>query len=517
MLRWGSKRRSWVRRIFDVLWVSWMGAAFAQKLAGVKIALIFPTFTDVELASYADNARLLGAIPHLGLGYVASELIRYGADVILLDCMTLGMSVQEAIEKTREFGADYAGFSLTTVDWACSLIWMKAFKAALDIQILVGGVHMDCYPTETLSHSCIDLGYIGYADLGLVTLLEAHLAQAPLDEIPGAVYRREDGSVQVNANDTKSREADSMAIPARHLMPYQSHFSIVSTRKYFTAAMSNFGCPFGCEFCILANNTVRWRSAKSVVDEMELCHYDFGIREMDFFDPVFSLRKERLLAICDEIRRRGLHRKMIWSVRARTDVMDDIALDAMWQAGCRRIFYGIESGSQAILERIGKVQKTTEDMAKTIIKTKRRGFETLAFVMIGNPLETPETVRMTRDMLMDLPIDFVQISHLFPLPNTPLYNDIVAQTGVDTWRNHILEGAPSKPYALLDTALTSEDIEKMVTQLYTDFYFRPRFAKLALKRLRYPEVIKRGMVAAYSISSNRAKDVIRRGRANFAL
>ena len=486
-----------------------MSAVRSNRLAGVKIALVFPTFTDVELASYADNAKLLGAVPHLGLGYVASELKRHGAEVILLDCMTLSLTVHQAIERVRRFGADYAGFSLTTVDWASSLHWMKAFKAALPhCQILVGGVHMDCYPAETMSHRCIDLGYVGYADLGLVDLLEAHLEGRPLGDLPGAVFRDAEGEIIVNANDTKSREADSMAFPARELMPVEQHFSIVSTRTNYTAAMSNFGCPFGCEFCILANNTIRWRSAKNVVDEMERCYYDFGIQEMDFYDPVFSLRKERVLDICDEIRRRGLHKKMIWSVRARTDVMDDTCLDAMWSAGCRRIFYGIESADNAILARIGKVQKTVEHMGSIITRTKRRGFETLAFVMIGNPLETPETVAKTRDFLLSYPIDFVQVSHLFPLPNTPLYNAIVAETGMDTWREHILHGTPSKPFSLLDTELTSEQIERMVTELYTSFYFRPRFAKLALKRLRYPEVIKRGVNAAYCISSSRVKDLV---------
>ena len=78
-----------------------MSAVRSNRLAGVKIALVFPTFTDVELASYADNAKLLGAVPHLGLGYVASELKRHGAEVILLDCMTLSLTVHQAIERVR--------------------------------------------------------------------------------------------------------------------------------------------------------------------------------------------------------------------------------------------------------------------------------------------------------------------------------------------------------------------------------------------------------------------------------
>ncbi len=469
------------------------------RLSGLRVALVFPVFIDVELASYQDNAKYLGAIPPISLGYVAAVLEGAGAEVLLLDCPTLGMRLDRAIEVVRAFQPDYVGFTLATVDWLSSLTWMQGFKDALGVPIVVGGIHMECYPRETMTHDCIDIGLVGHADQGLVELLALHQEGGDLNTVPGACFRDVDGEVVLVPEAKRPRTDELMPFPARHLWPTEKHFSIVSTEKYFTAAMSNFGCPYRCEFCILRGDALRQRSAMSVVDEMEFCHRELGINEMDFFDPVFTMRRDRVFQICDEVKRRGLDR-MVWSIRARTDAVDEEMLDALWDAGCRRIFYGIESGSNEILKRVDKRQTSTEHIKHAIVATKKRGFEVLAFVMIGNPLETEVTVGMTRRLLKELPIDLVQIASLFPLPKTPIYEELMRMSGRDPWRDHILHGTPMKPTMRLDTTLDDETIRHLVTQTYMSFYFRPSFAKFALGRIKQPAQLKRGLEAAFGIT-----------------
>lgn len=474
----------------------------AGRLAGLRVALVFPTFLDADLASHKDNARFLGAIPPLTLGYVASVLKLAGADVLLLDCPTLGLSVDDAIRRVRAFAPQYVGFTLATVDWMSSLAWMQAFKRELpQSHILVGGIHMEIYPRETFTHDCIELGLVGHADVALVDLLQAHQDGTDLGEVPGAVFRR-DGETVVVPERPRPRQEGDMPYPARELWPLEKHFSIVSTRRHFTAAMSNFGCPYRCEFCILRGDSIRQRSAMSVVDEMEVCYRELGIQEIDFFDPVFTMKRDRVYAICDELDRRGLGDKIIWSIRARTDALDPALLDRMWRSGCRRICYGIESGSNAILRRVDKRMVSTEHIGEVIRATKARGYEVLAFVMIGNPGEDRRTVAMTRRLLTSLPIDLVQIASLFPLPKTPIYEEIVRRSGVDLWREHILHGTPVKPVARLDTDLDDEQIAQLVTETYMHFYFRPRFAKFALGRMREPAHLRRGVAAAAGIGQS---------------
>jgi radical SAM superfamily enzyme YgiQ (UPF0313 family) len=481
------------------------------RLAGLRVALVFPTFLDVELASHQDNAKFLGAIPPLTLGYVASVLRDGGAEVLLLDCPTLGMKLPAAVATVKAWNPDYVGFTLATVDWLSSLAWMTAFHTEVGAPIVVGGIHMECYPKETLTHDCIALGIAGHADVALVDLLETHQSGGDLSVVPGAVWRNDEGEVVVNLEAPRPGTDEGMPYPARELWPTEQHFSIVSTERNFTAAMSNFGCPFRCEFCILRGDALRQRSAKSIVDEMEYCYHEFGIREIDFFDPVFTIRRDRVYQICDDIDRRNL-KGLIWSIRARTDALDPALLDRMWKSGCRRICYGIESGSNLILRRIDKRMKSTEHIGEAIRATKARGYEVLAFVMIGNPFEDRRTVGMTRRLLTSLPIDLVQIAGLFPLPKTPIYEEIMARTGVDYWREHILHGTPVHPVTRLDTDLTDAEIDLMVTETYMHFYFRPRFAKFAMSRMKEPEQFKRGLAAATGISRTFFSSALGRGR-----
>jgi anaerobic magnesium-protoporphyrin IX monomethyl ester cyclase len=477
----------------------------------VRVALVFPTFLDVDLASHQDNAKFLGAIPPLTLGYVAAVLRDAGADVLLLDCPTLDMKLPAAVERVKAWNPTYVGFTLATVDWLSSLAWMTAFHQQVGAPIIVGGIHMECYPKETLSHECIELGLMGHADVALVDLLETHQMGGDLSEIPGAVWRDETGQVIANPEGRRPGTDEGMPFPARELWPTEQHFSIVSTERNFTAAMSNFGCPFRCEFCILRGDALRQRSAMSIVDEMEICYHEFGIREIDFFDPVFTIRRDRVYQICDEIDRRNL-KGLIWSIRARTDALDQALLDRMWRSGCRRICYGVESGSNQVLRRVDKRMNSTEHIGEVIRATKARGYEVLAFVMIGNPFEDRRTVGMTRRLLTSLPIDLVQIASLFPLPKTPIYEELVSRTGVDFWREHILHGTPVHPVPRLDTSLTDAEIDQMVTETYMHFYFRPKFAKFAMSRMKDPDQLRRGLAAATGISRTFLSSALGRGR-----
>jgi radical SAM superfamily enzyme YgiQ (UPF0313 family) len=481
-----------------------------QPLAGLRVALIFPDFLQSNLASHQDNGRFLGLVPPLSLLYVAAVLRRAGAVAMVIDCPASGLSLEGCIRELEAFKPDYVGLTLTTVDWAGSLSHMEEIHARLGVHILVGGIHMECYPRETLTHSCIALGFVGHADQGLVEALVAHQEGQDLAGVPGVVYRDEEGEVQLVPATKAPRGDETLPFPARDLIDNGRYHTIVSTERNFTAAMSNFGCPYGCEFCILRASPVRQRSAKSIVDEMEYCHREHDIREMDFFDPVFTMRRDRAIEVCDQIVARGLHKKMIWSIRARTDTLDPGLLDRLWGAGCRRIYFGIESGSPVVRKRVSKSMISNEHIISVLEATKKRGFEVLAFVMIGNPLEDKHTVAQTRRLVRHPAVDFVQVASFFPLPNTPIYKEIVARSGRDYWKEHVLHGTSIHPVQRLDTVLTPDEVDALVTRTYVGFYFRPSFVWRAIKRTRDPELLRRGVAAAVGVGRTFAEGLVPR-------
>ena len=138
----------------------------------------------------------------------------------------------------------------------------------------------------------------------------------------------------------------------------------------------------------------------------------------------------------------------------------------------------------------------------------RFGAETAEDHLVQARLAVQETVALTRQFLLDLPIDLVQVASLFPLPKTPIYRDLVAQTGVDFWREHVLHGTPVKPFPLLETDLTCDEVDRLVSRMYASFYFRPAFLKLAARRIGKPVTLKRGLRAAAGISKSILRDAI---------
>ena len=178
-------------------------------------------------------------------------------------------------------------------------------------------------------------------------------------------------------------------------------------------------------------------------------------------------------------------------------------------SGCRRIFYGIESGSPDVRRRIAKRLSTNEEILEVLQQTKKRGYEVLGFVMIGNPLETRETVLQTRDLIRQSPIDLLQVASLFPLPGTPIYKEIVARSGRDSWAEHVRNGSPIHPVERLQTNLSDDDIRRLVSETYAGFYLRPSFAMYALRRTKDPVQLRRGLAAAKGISQSFVRGLIK--------
>ena len=138
-----------------------------------------------------------------------------------------------------------------------------------------------------------------------------------------------------------------LPIPDRSLTPWRRYASVVSRHPPTTVVMSSRGCPYRCSFCSTAGGKkFRANPAQRVVDELESC-VDLGIREFLFFDELFTFDRSRVLEICRQIRERGL--EVFWDVRSRVDRVDPEMLRAMAEAGCQRVQYGIESGTERVL------------------------------------------------------------------------------------------------------------------------------------------------------------------------
>ncbi len=195
---------------------------------------------------------------------------------------------------------------------------------------------------------------------------------------------------------------------------------------------------------------------------------------MDIFDSSFTINKKRVLDICQELIDRGLSRTMIWNVRSRVDTIDEDILAALKEAGCYRIFYGIESGNSGVLEKLRKFADLGQ-MERIIRKTAELKISSFGYFLVGNPGEAEVEIRETIDFAKKLPLDFAIFNCLTPFPKTPLYEELyLPETENDFWAEYIKSQVPlsefiGRPWSDLEDS----QLRKIAHKAMLEFYFRP--------------------------------------------
>lgn len=453
----------------------------------IKIALIFPSYRSVEdPVSLKETKEHLGIIPPLSLAYVAAILEKAGCLVELIDASALNLTKDQVVDKVNKFNPNFLGFTSTTIDFQHTLEWINYLKKKTNIPIIIGGIHLSVYPKETLTHRAIDYGVIGEAEETLPQLLEHLINKKGLNNVKGICYR-ENNHIVVTEKRPPTQDLDNCPFPARHLIPNEKYYSFISKKKNFTAMLTSRGCPYKCIFCDNQTILYRYRSPKNVVDEMEQCYNLFKIKEIDIFDALFSVDPNRVIEICREIKRRKL--EISWSFRTRVDLVTANMLDELKEAGCIRIYYGIESGDLTILKNINK--KINIDTVKRVISlTKEKRIGTFGYFMIGNIGETEDTIKKTLDLMLQLPLDYVQISPVFAPPNTALYESLKKKINRDYWQDYTLNLTKQDLLPLYGTDLTQKEIKRYVRKCYLRFYLRFSYIIKTLFKLSYSEFIR---------------------------
>ena len=469
---------------------------------GVKVALVYPPYGPVRNEPGIKTVREnYGIFPSLSLLYVAGILERAGCEVLFIDAHAEGLTLEETVARLKTFGPDYVGYTITTYLFFQTMDWIKAIRAEIDAPTIVGGVHLSIYPRETLGYSAIDYAVTGEAEAALPAMLDALVRGRDLSQVKGIAYRQPDGEIVVTP---KAADCDVNAapFPARHLIDNSLYYSFISKYKNFSCFITSRGCPYKCIFCEQGSKPFRARSPKNVVDELELSNREFGIREFDFFDSSFTIRKDRVIAICDEIKRRKLD--IVWAARTRVDCITDDVLKAMRSAGCTRIYYGIESGNREILATLKK--STSLEMYHDVIaRTRANGIHTFGYFMVGNPYETEATIRQTIRLALSLDLDYAQFSKVTPMPATEMYTLLLKETGRDYWREHIVAGVDDDiPRPLCD--MTDAEIQRWTRLAYLRFYYRPQYMARALSRLKSVDEFRRSAETAIQMLTSPAGD-----------
>ncbi|MBI4665144.1 MAG: cobalamin B12-binding domain-containing protein [Nitrospinae bacterium] len=417
-----------------------------------------------------------GHMPNIQLLYVAGTLEKLEVELQYLDIIGMGLSNHDMEERLKAFQPDVVGLSVFTSHFHNVVNFVGYIKSFLpDTKVILGGVHTSIFPEETLIYNpLVDYACVGEAEMVMPEFVRRFTARESFEGLKGLVWRDESGAVRYNGPAPVNLDLDSTPFPARHLVPNEVYYNFISTRRNYTVFNSSRGCPFACIFCEAAQSKWRARSAMNIADEFEECYEKHGIREIDLFDSSFTIKKQRVLDICAELIRRGLHKKIIWDARSRVDSIDQEMLEAMKEAGCYRIFYGLESGNPEILLKLRK-KADVPQMRDIVNKTKKVGISAFGYFLVGSPGETYESYRQTVDLAKSLPLDFAIFNALVPFPKTQLYeNYYVNNVNYDFWADYIKSPKPIETFLGRPwTNLTDEEVRQMSHKAMLEFYFRP--------------------------------------------
>ncbi len=453
----------------------------------MKIAFVFNPF---KYKLHEENLRIVqkyfGLFPPLSLAWAAAIAEEAGHQALIVDARTLRLSPEETLARLKEFQPDILGFMMTTYMFRETLDWIRYLKERLRVPVVVGGYNLRVYPRQSLVPEEIDFGVVNQAYYTLPGLLDQLEGDGRFEEVPGLVFKKA-GEIIVTPHPQKI-DFDRYPNPARHLLPNHLYAEFPTERKNFTVMVTSLGCPMHCTFCEAGRTEYNPRSPLTVVNEMQECHDRFGIHEIDIFDYEFPMVRDRTEAICRELRERNLD--LTWACRSRVDTVDADLLEEMYRAGCRRIYYGIESGSQETLDLLEK-GITLRQIRETISQTKKTGIRPLGFFLVGVPGETRKSVRQTVRFAKSLDLDYVQFSKLTAKPLTGLWKDLVRETGEDYWEDYILGKTEEKILPRPWTELSNEEIDRLTRWAYVVYHSRPGFLFRMVRQVKSFDEFKR--------------------------
>ena len=454
----------------------------------MRVSLINPAFSTIY-GPYQYAARV-GATPQmpLGLCYLAGAARRAGHEVQLIDAEAEGYAREDdLIDEIESFRPDAVGFTATTPLIPEVADLTKKVKRRLPGAFtIVGGVHVSSVLEQIYSDRYApeaDVCVYGEGENTLVAVLKAHEAGAPLEGVPGILFRR-NGEV-VKTPSAEPPVLDDLEIPARDLLKVDRYQWSIPGKgiQAVTSLITMRGCPFQCAFCEVSKifpMKVRYRSDDAVVDEIELIQRQFGIRHLMIQDDTLTLSRKHSLALAKRIRERGV--RLTFEGYTRADLVDEELLVTLKEAGLVRLSFGVESGSDEILKAIRK--GTTTEMYRMAYKLcKKIGIETRCSFMIGHPHETKETVKKTIAYINSLDVYQAYVNVATPYPGTELYE--MARDGVGglkllstDWKEYRRYGNP----VIEVNDLTAQDLKRLQRHAYLRFYLRPRIILYNLRR-----------------------------------
>lgn len=413
--------------------------------------------------------------------FVQSGILGQHHDLVAFDANIDNISPERTSAHLKTLDFDTVLMLSGAVSWKSDLAFArdhlqgKTLIVSGDITIANGRDLMDRFPF-------IDATLQDFTQPGVHEFLQRMDASAgaPLDgndPIQGLLYRNSDGEF-VDGPVYPAYGSFTHPVPRYDLFPWRKYRVPHARKVPFASMLTDFGCPYHCNFCITGTFGYRMRALDNVDEEL---HYlnSLGIEDIWFKDVVFGVNKRHYYGLL-ELLTGGKH-NFRWATLSRVDVVTDDILEKMAKAGCHTIQFGVESSDPDILESIEK--GISPERVKEVFRLCRKlGIRTLAHFIIGLPGETMDTAKKTIDFALDIDPDFASFNVASPRVGTPLREEAIAKGYIP---DELTELDNSITFPTMDLGtLSKEDVWRLRSEAVRRFYLRPSYLYRRLTGVR---------------------------------
>ncbi|NPA95489.1 MAG: radical SAM protein [Thermodesulfobacteria bacterium] len=385
----------------------------------MNIVLINPYCLDQRLQDYDIK------VPPIGVYYLAASLTQMGHSCHILNWYNLKDQKSLIEQELKRLQPDITAISILHANrWGGLDIARVSKRVFPHVPVVMGGPGATFLWQHLLKHFPeLDLIVMGEGENTLTDLVTRFDSNQSYDDLAGIAYRKNGVPVQ-NPPAPFIKDLDALPDPAQ----FFSFQHVISSR----------GCPWNCSFCgspRIWNRTVRFHSPDYFVTQLQRLRQ----KGQSFFyisDDTFTLKKDRVISICQKIIDKGLD--IEWAAISRVNIVDDEILYWMRRAGCIQISYGVESGSAKIRKKLNK-NISDQEIQRAFELTRAYGIMPRAYFIYGNPGETKDTIKQSARLMKRIkPLSAIfYILDIFP--GTQLYEDFKKRTGVndDIWLKRI--------------------------------------------------------------------------------
>lgn len=411
-------------------------------------------------------------LPVMQLAYAASLLERRHKDVFLevVDAGNSDMPVDSVISKVKMLEPDYVLMAVSSagVMFEKNVVARRIKEASPKSVIATVGDTVSGMPE--IVGKPFDIGISGEAEVTFLEIVEGR----KIEGMAGVVYRDKKNRIVINRRrpPLSPAELDALPFPAWHLFPYKkySYFPLVK-KLPFVPMLSSRGCPCACSYCPYSENmgkAWRARSAKNVVDEIESNCVKYGIRGIQFRDPLFTASKKRVVEIAGEIKRRKID--VEWGCETRPEMLDSKTIGIMADSGCSAINLGVESIDKDVLAACGRNWVNPKRIANAVDCAERAGIRTACFFILGLPGDKRSKMQTAIEFSRELNPSFVEYKIATPYPGTRLYKDANRKNWIVNESFDKLGGYNAT--MKISDELDPKYLDELCDESFKKFYFR---------------------------------------------